>query len=166
MSKFNTGDGIGFNAQLAAGQVSASIARDLLVARGGVDPSSPIIINPSTSVLPGGILTTFQLGVKESLSPVITLGDAPDRGTAKPTITTATDTRPILTGGKQPVDIGINANNIVPPTGSSYVDNLSSVTDEEISKLLKDKGYNVARRTVAKYREQLEIPISRMRKEL
>jgi len=40
------------------------------------------------------------------------------------------------------------------------------ITDEEISKLLKDKGYNVARRTVAKYREQLEIPISRMRKEL
>ncbi len=40
------------------------------------------------------------------------------------------------------------------------------ITDEEISKLLKEKGYNVARRTVAKYREQLEIPISRMRKEL
>ena len=40
------------------------------------------------------------------------------------------------------------------------------ITDEEISKLLKEKGYNVARRTVAKYREQLEIPMSRMRKEL
>ena len=40
------------------------------------------------------------------------------------------------------------------------------ITDEEISKLLKVKGYNVARRTVAKYREQLDIPISRMRKEL
>ena len=40
------------------------------------------------------------------------------------------------------------------------------ITDEEISKLLKEKGYNVARRTVAKYREQLDIPISRMRKEL
>tara|TARA_B100001250_G_scaffold153010_1_gene131394 strand:- start:5669 stop:7108 length:1440 start_codon:yes stop_codon:yes gene_type:complete len=40
------------------------------------------------------------------------------------------------------------------------------ITDEEISKLLKEKGYNIARRTVAKYREQLDIPISRMRKEL
>ena len=43
---------------------------------------------------------------------------------------------------------------------------LNPITDEEISKLLKVKGYNVARRTVAKYREQLDIPISRMRKEL
>ena len=40
------------------------------------------------------------------------------------------------------------------------------ITDKDISKLLKEKGYNVARRTVAKYREQLDIPISRMRKEL
>ncbi len=45
-------------------------------------------------------------------------------------------------------------------------DKSNPITDEEISKLLKEKGYNVARRTVAKYREQLEIPISRMRKEL
>ena len=40
------------------------------------------------------------------------------------------------------------------------------ITDENISKLLKEKGYNIARRTVAKYREQLDIPTSRMRKEL
>ena len=33
-------------------------------------------------------------------------------------------------------------------------------------KALKEKGYIVARRTVAKYREQLEIPVARMRKEL
>ena len=45
-------------------------------------------------------------------------------------------------------------------------DKSNPITDEEISKLLKEKGYIVARRTVAKYREQLEIPISRMRKEL
>ena len=45
-------------------------------------------------------------------------------------------------------------------------DKSNPITDEEISKLLKEKGYVVARRTVAKYREQLEIPISRMRKEL
>ena len=32
--------------------------------------------------------------------------------------------------------------------------------------VLKEKGYNVARRTVAKYREQLSIPIARLRKEL
>jgi len=40
------------------------------------------------------------------------------------------------------------------------------ITDENISKLLKEKGYNIARRTIAKYREQLDIPTSRMRKEL
>ncbi len=40
------------------------------------------------------------------------------------------------------------------------------LSDEKISKYLKDKGYNVARRTVAKYREQLKIPVARLRKEL
>jgi RNA polymerase sigma-54 factor len=40
------------------------------------------------------------------------------------------------------------------------------LTDDELAQILKDKGYNIARRTVAKYREQLEIPVARMRKEL
>ena len=40
------------------------------------------------------------------------------------------------------------------------------LTDEELVELLKGKGYLVARRTVAKYREQLSIPIARLRKEL
>src|SRR5512133_123259 len=40
------------------------------------------------------------------------------------------------------------------------------VTDDELAGILKDKGYNIARRTVAKYREQLDIPVARMRKEL
>ena len=40
------------------------------------------------------------------------------------------------------------------------------LTDEELTDLLKSKGYNIARRTVAKYREQLHIPVARLRKEL
>ncbi|MBR9859238.1 RNA polymerase factor sigma-54 [bacterium] len=40
------------------------------------------------------------------------------------------------------------------------------LTDEALKKLLQDKGYNIARRTVAKYREQLNIPVARLRKEL
>ncbi|MFW5707099.1 MAG: RNA polymerase factor sigma-54 [Bacteroidota bacterium] len=40
------------------------------------------------------------------------------------------------------------------------------LTDEQLTKILKDKGYNIARRTVAKYREQLNIPVARLRKEL
>ena len=40
------------------------------------------------------------------------------------------------------------------------------LTDEKLATLLKDKGYNIARRTVAKYREQLGIPVARLRKEL
>ncbi len=40
------------------------------------------------------------------------------------------------------------------------------LTDEKLAALLKEKGYNIARRTVAKYREQLNIPVARMRKEL
>lgn len=37
-------------------------------------------------------------------------------------------------------------------------------TDEQLAAILKEKGYNVARRTVAKYRDQLDIPIARFRK--
>ncbi|HEX7583889.1 MAG TPA: RNA polymerase factor sigma-54 [Prolixibacteraceae bacterium] len=40
------------------------------------------------------------------------------------------------------------------------------VTDEKLAFILKEKSYLVARRTVAKYREQLGIPVARMRKEL
>ena len=45
-------------------------------------------------------------------------------------------------------------------------DKRKPLTDEKLASLLKDKGYNIARRTVAKYREQLNIPVARMRKEL
>ncbi|MCY7410469.1 MAG: RNA polymerase factor sigma-54 [Chitinophagales bacterium] len=40
------------------------------------------------------------------------------------------------------------------------------LSDEKLTELLNKKGYNIARRTVAKYREQLEIPVARLRKEL
>ena len=40
------------------------------------------------------------------------------------------------------------------------------LNDEEVTKMLNDKGYLIARRTVAKYREQLGIPVARLRKEL
>ena len=40
------------------------------------------------------------------------------------------------------------------------------LTDEELMVVLKEKGYPIARRTVAKYREQLGIPVARLRKEL
>ncbi len=39
-------------------------------------------------------------------------------------------------------------------------------SDDKLEKLLNDKGYNIARRTVAKYREQLNIPVARLRKEM
>lgn len=39
-------------------------------------------------------------------------------------------------------------------------------SDDKLSKYLKKRGYNVARRTVAKYREQLKIPVARLRKEI
>jgi RNA polymerase sigma-54 factor len=40
------------------------------------------------------------------------------------------------------------------------------LADEKLTDILKEKGYNIARRTVAKYREQLNIPVARLRKEL
>jgi len=40
------------------------------------------------------------------------------------------------------------------------------LTDDKLAVLLKEKGYPIARRTVAKYREQLDIPVARLRKEI
>lgn len=43
-------------------------------------------------------------------------------------------------------------------------DKKKPLTDAALSKILKEKGYPIARRTVAKYREQLDIPVARLRK--
>jgi RNA polymerase sigma-54 factor len=48
----------------------------------------------------------------------------------------------------------------------SSEDKRKPLPDEKLMELLRDKGYNIARRTVAKYREQLNIPVARLRKEL
>jgi RNA polymerase sigma-54 factor len=45
-------------------------------------------------------------------------------------------------------------------------DKSDPLTDDHLVDLLKEKGYNIARRTIAKYREQLNIPVARLRKEL
>jgi RNA polymerase sigma-54 factor len=52
---------------------------------------------------------------------------------------------------------------------SDYIgneDKKKPLPDEKLMKLLNEKGYNIARRTIAKYREQLGIPVARLRKEL
>ena len=45
-------------------------------------------------------------------------------------------------------------------------DKRKPLADDKLGKMLNEKGYNIARRTVAKYREQLNIPVARLRKEL
>ncbi len=45
-------------------------------------------------------------------------------------------------------------------------DKKKPLSDDKLEKMLKGVGYNIARRTVAKYREQLNIPVARLRKEL
>jgi RNA polymerase sigma-54 factor len=45
-------------------------------------------------------------------------------------------------------------------------DKRKPLTDEKLMDILKENGYNIARRTVAKYREMLNIPVARLRKEL
>jgi len=40
------------------------------------------------------------------------------------------------------------------------------LTDDKLAKILKEQGYPIARRTVAKYREQLNLPVARLRKEI
>ena len=48
----------------------------------------------------------------------------------------------------------------------SEEDKKKPLTDEKLAKILKEKGYPIARRTVAKYREQLDLPVARLRKEI
>ena len=45
-------------------------------------------------------------------------------------------------------------------------DKRKPLTDEKLTDILQEKGYQIARRTVAKYREQLNIPVARLRKEI
>lgn len=45
-------------------------------------------------------------------------------------------------------------------------DKRNPLSDDSLTDLLQDKGYNIARRTVAKYREQLNVPVARLRKEI
>lgn len=45
-------------------------------------------------------------------------------------------------------------------------DKKKPLTDQKLAEILKEKGYVIARRTIAKYRKQLKIPVARMRKEL
>ncbi|HVW96991.1 MAG TPA: RNA polymerase factor sigma-54 [Mucilaginibacter sp.] len=48
----------------------------------------------------------------------------------------------------------------------SKEDKRHPLADEKLTEILKEAGYNIARRTVAKYREQMNIPVARLRKEL
>ncbi len=48
----------------------------------------------------------------------------------------------------------------------SEEDKSKPYSDDKLEDLLNEKGYNIARRTVAKYREQLNIPVARLRKEM
>lgn len=45
-------------------------------------------------------------------------------------------------------------------------DKRKPLADEKLTEILKEKGYNIARRTIAKYREAMNIPVARLRKEL
>ena len=45
-------------------------------------------------------------------------------------------------------------------------DKSNPLNDDELAKILKEKGYKLARRTVAKYREHMNVPVARLRKEL
>lgn len=48
----------------------------------------------------------------------------------------------------------------------SNEDKKKPLTDDRLSEILKEKGYIIARRTVAKYREQMNLPVARLRKEI
>ena len=45
-------------------------------------------------------------------------------------------------------------------------DKRKPLPDDQLAEILKETGYPIARRTIAKYREQLDIPVARMRKKI
>ena len=45
-------------------------------------------------------------------------------------------------------------------------DKQKPLPDDQLAEMLKERGYPIARRTIAKYREQLDIPVARMRKQI
>jgi RNA polymerase sigma-54 factor len=45
-------------------------------------------------------------------------------------------------------------------------DKSKPLPDEDLAAILKEKGFPIARRTIAKYREQLDIPVARLRKKM
>ena len=45
-------------------------------------------------------------------------------------------------------------------------DKRKPLTDDKLAAILKEKGYPIARRTIAKYREQMDIPVARLRKQI
>ena len=45
-------------------------------------------------------------------------------------------------------------------------DKSKPLPDEDLASILKEKGFPIARRTIAKYREQLDIPVARLRKKM
>jgi RNA polymerase sigma-54 factor len=45
-------------------------------------------------------------------------------------------------------------------------DKRKPLPDDQLAEILKEKGYPIARRTIAKYRELLDIPVARMRKKI
>ena len=48
----------------------------------------------------------------------------------------------------------------------SEEDKQKPLPDDQLAEILKEKGYPIARRTIAKYREQLDIPVARLRKKI
>lgn len=58
-------------------------------------------------------------------------------------------------------EVKMKLNNII-----ANEDKRSPYSDEKLTEMLNEHGYNIARRTVAKYREQLNLPVARLRKEL
>ena len=66
----------------------------------------------------------------------------------------------------QGVDVSTRKIKNILETIISEEDKKKPLTDDKLSILLKEKGYPIARRTIAKYREQLEIPVARLRKEM
>ena len=127
-------------------------------------------ISLTTTNLDLGIRCKIKAEVKEGGSVTLPVKRLATIVRELPNIDVSFDASPnhqvkLASGGSNFRIMGIGKDEF-PPLPEFGDDRTFTLEQAELTAMLKEKGYNIARRTVAKYREQLNVPVARLRKEL